>query len=1095
MRCTQCGFENPPGMRFCGQCGTGLLGIARASLEAERRQLTVMFCDLVGSTTLSARLDPEDMREVVLSYQEACAAVVRRFEGHIAQYLGDGILVYFGYPMAHEDDGKRAVHAALGILEAVGRVSGRLSDDRGVRLAVRVGIHTGLVVVGEVGGGEKHEQLALGEAPNVAARLQGIAEANSVVISDATHRLIRGCFDCRPLGSRLLSGFSMPIDVYLVLSQGRDVSRLEIAAAAGLTPLVGRESERTVLLERWRQAKGGRAQTVLLSGEAGIGKSRLAQELKDVAAREGNRILECRCSSYFQHSAFYPLIDLLRRECGWERGDTPEQKMHKLEQVMETCEVPPVEAVPLLAALLSLPPSTRYAPLTLSPQRQKRKTLDIVLTWLRAAAKRQPLLFVVEDLHWMDPSTQEFLGLLVEQATTDRLLMILTFRPEFRPAWQGGTMTTFDLARLDMAGVKRIVGRLTGGKTIPAEVLRQLLAKSDGVPLFVEELTKAVLELGFLRERDDRYELAAPLPSVGIPATLQDSLMARLDRLATIKEVAQLAATIGREFTYELIHAVAPFDERTLQNELGRLVEAELVTRQGDPPHATYAFRHALIQEAAYESLLKGKRQQLHQQVALVLDARFPEIVETQPELLAHHYTRAGRNKEAIGYWVKAGQRAVSRSANVEAVAYITRGLDVLESLPEHEERTPKELQLRMALGVPLVITKGYSAPQVAENYNRARELCRQLKETREVFPMLVGLWLFYHVKGELAAALELGEELLHTAKESDNPTFLAQAHMAVGDTLYYSGHNSSAQVHLEDALRHYSAERQESFALRYVHDAGVTSLNFLALTLWALGYPDQALQRHRDGMALATKLGAPSYIAHALFTASQLHRVRGDFHTALERAQQLIALSEERGFALWVAMGEFYQGWALAGLGEYASGSAQMRRGRADFEATGAGLGHSFTFIQLADASLAMGQIEDGLGFLDQAVAVGHRDQYFAAEIHRIRGELLLRQDKKAHQEAEACFHRAIQLARTQAAKSFELRAAMSLSALWRSQGNMRGAHEALADVYGWFTEGFDTKDLQDAKQLLDQINEEMGGHAYVAQKDHVHSAQRGVS
>jgi len=548
------------------------------SPDAERRQLTVMFCDLVDSTVLSGQLDPEDLREVVRAYQATCTEVIQRFDGSIAQYLGDGLLVYFGYPQAHEDDAQRAVRAALGIIDTMRTLNTRLEQDKGIHLAVRLGIHTGLVVVGEMGGSGRQEQLALGETPNVAARIQGLAAPDTVAISEATARLIQGYFVCDDLGPHTLRGLAAPMQVYRVLGESGVQSRLEVASARGLTPLVGRDSEVTLLLERWEHVKDGIGQVVVLSGEAGIGKSRLVQALQDQVVREPHTRVECRCSPYHQHSALAPVIAHLERVLAWERDTAPQEKLSKLEDALARHPWPLQEVLPLLAALLSLPLPAQYQPLTLTPERQKQKTLEALLAWLLAETEQQPVLFIVEDLHWVDPSTLEWLNLVVEQSPTARLYGLFTCRPEFTPPWPIRThLTPLTLSRLPRPQVSRLVYGVTGGKSLPSEILMQIMVKTDGVPLFVEELTKTVLESGLLREVEGAYELAGPLPPLAIPTTLQDSLMARLDRLAAVKAVAQLGATIGRQFGYELLRAVSPLDEATLQHGLRQLVEAELV--------------------------------------------------------------------------------------------------------------------------------------------------------------------------------------------------------------------------------------------------------------------------------------------------------------------------------------------------------------------------------------------------------------------------------------------------------------------------------------------------------------------------------------
>jgi class 3 adenylate cyclase len=704
--------------------------------DAERRQLTVMFCDLVDSTKLSSQLDPEDYRDMVRAYQRVCSEVITRFDGHIAQLLGDGLLVYFGYPQAHEDDPQRAVRTGLGIIEAIGALHTRLEQDKGIRLAVRLGIHTGLVVVGDMGSQGRQEQLALGETPNVAARLQAIARPNTVVMSADTHRLVQGYFDYEALGHHDMRGVSQPLAIYRVLGDRGIQSRLDVVALKGLTPLVGRDQEVGLLIERWEQAKNGQGQVILLSGEAGIGKSRLVQVLKDHLAAEFHTRWECRSFPYYQNTALYPLTNLLQRVLQWRQDDTLKEKLSKLEQELRQYRLPLGETIPLFAPLLSLPiPEDRYPPLTLSPQRQRHKTLESIVAMLLELAEQQPVLFILEDLHWTDPTTLEFLSLLVEQVPTTAIATLLTCRPHFQPSWHHRSyITEMTLNHLSHTQVEQIVTGMTEGKIFPAEVLQQIIAKTDGVPLFVEEITKAILESGQLTAVDGQYELTGALSTSAIPATLQDSLMARLDRLVTAKAVAQYAAVIGRQFSYGLLSTVSQLDAATLQRELGRLVEAEIIYHRGVPPQATYTFKHALIQDAAYESLLKSTRQQYHQRIAQALETQFPETAATQPELLAQHYTEAGLREQAVGYWQRAAQHALQRPAYVEAVSHATRGLAMLTALPDTPMRTQHELDLLITLVQALSDTKGQGAPELAPLFTRAAALCQQVGETPVVY-------------------------------------------------------------------------------------------------------------------------------------------------------------------------------------------------------------------------------------------------------------------------------------------------------------------------------------------------------------------------
>jgi len=671
-----------------------------ASAEAERRQLTVMFCDLAGSTALSERLDPEDLREVLRAYQEICAEVTGRYDGYIAKYIGDGLLVYFGYPQAHEDDAQRAVRAGLEIVVSVAGLSERIREPLNIDLAVHLGIHTGLVVAGEMGAGDTREEMAIvGETPNVAARLEGLAEPGSVLISESTHNLIEGLFVCENLGPQSLKGISKPVDVYRVQGETDARSRFEAVASRGLMPMVGREQEMALLLDRWEQAKGGEGQVVLLSGEAGIGKSRIVEMLRDGVGAEDHVRLRYQCSPYHTNSALHPIIDQLERAGGFARDDPIDIRLDKLESLLAQSSTESAEAAPLLAALLSIPTGDRFAPLEMSPELQKERTLAALINQMNGLAERRPVLIIFEDAHWIDPTSQELLDLIVDHAQAIKALVVITYRPVFTAPWGGHPhVTSLTLNRLGRRQSETMVGALTVNKPLPEEVLDQILAKTDGVPLFVEELTKTVLEAGFLKEEEDRYVLTGPLPPLAIPATLHDSLMARLDRLSPIKEVAQTAAAIGREFSHELLSGVSGASDEGLEDALAQLAEAELVFRRGTPPQAIYTFKHALVRDAAYESLLKSKRRELHGRIAQTLEHSFPERAEAEPELLAYHLTEAGLAEPAIAYWRKAGLRAIERSANVEAVAHLMKGLELFSALSDSSERPQDELSLQAPL-------------------------------------------------------------------------------------------------------------------------------------------------------------------------------------------------------------------------------------------------------------------------------------------------------------------------------------------------------------------------------------------------------------
>ena len=704
--------------------------------EGERRQLTVMFCDLVGSTALSEQFDPEELRDLIRAYQHACSEVIARFNGPIAKYLGDGLLAYSGYPQAHEDDAQRAVRAGLGIVAAMGTLNaehGR-SAKTAVSLKVRLGVHTGLVVVGEMGGGEFRERDAIiGDTPNTASRLQELAEPDSVVISAATYQLVHGLFDCEALGSRPLKGLSTPVQVYRVLRETEAQSRFDVAMLSGLTPLIGREHESGILAERWERARYGEGQVMLLNGEPGIGKSRLVHAFKERVAAEPAKWFECHCSPYHQNSALHPVIDLLQTMMGFHNLDEPAAKLAKLERELKDRALPLSRCMPLLASMLSLPLPEGYPRLTLTLEAQREENYLAVQSWLLSIAEQQAVALVFEDLHWADPSTLELLGRLVEQVPTARLLTIVTYRPEFTPQWPNRShFATITLSRLPRAQSEAMVQNVTGGKALPPAVFDEIVARTDGVPLFVEELTKMVLESGLVRERDGHYELSGPLPPLAIPSTLQDSLTARLDRLGSAREVAQLAATLGRDFSYDLLRAISINSDADLLKALATLVEAEVLYRRGVMTQARYFFKHALIRDSAYESLLKSKRQQLHSRIARVLEEQFPETVEKQPELVARHYTEAALAAQAIPYWQKAGEQALQRSAFLESTAHFSRALELLpesNAVSDTGQKRDENEELRCALLLGLAEAQRRSGqPRKAQQIAlRASEIGRLL--------------------------------------------------------------------------------------------------------------------------------------------------------------------------------------------------------------------------------------------------------------------------------------------------------------------------------------------------------------------------------
>ena len=1076
--CSTCGTQLSATAKFCPECArpaediTEIVRASKSSAEPQRRQLTVMFCDLVGSTELAARVDPEVLRDVVRAYQQACDAVIRSLHGHVAQYLGDGLLVYFGYPVAREDDPRRAVRAGLGIIDAIATLNARLQRERGIRLAVRVGIHTGPVVIGEIGGASRREELALGETPNVAARLQAIAEPDTVVISAATHRLLRASVMVTDLGAQVVKGLPAPLRAYRAQGDSGVANSLDASAAEALTPLVGRDQEVGLLLDRWEHVRDGRGHVVLLSGEPGIGKSRLVRVLKDHITAEGSLSWECRSSPYHQDSALYPLIDLFERALQFDRDDALLERVAKIEAGLVRYGLAQPETVSLWAAFLSVAVPEQYPPLNLTPQRQKEKTFEAIVALLLALAAEQPLLFIVEDLHWADPSTRELVDFVFGQVPAASVLMLMTARPDFRPPWAHRShFTNLTVNRVTRKQTELMVERVTGGKPLPAEVLQQVVAKTDGVPLFVEELTRMVLESGWLRDQGERYELTEALPPLAIPSTLQDSLMARLDRLGTGKEVAQVGAALGRTFQYELLRAIAFLDDRMLQDALAKLGEADLLHQRGVVPDATYIFKHALIQETAYQSMLVSRRQQLHTRIADTLVERFSETTGTQPELVAHHYTEAGLADQAIDYWQRAGRRAVERSANLEGTTHFTKGLTVLATLPDSRDRRERELALRTALGPALMSTKGLGAREVEQNYTQALGLCRQLGERSELFAVLRGLWEFHELRGDLKTALELGEELFRLAQGAEDPALRLIAHDVLGDTLYWLGEFTRSQEHLEQGIALYRFEEHYGLAHQHAgYDPGVACRSFSAYALWYLGYPDRAVRRTEEAIALARKLSQTFSTILALEFGATVHQLRGEAPLAKACAETVIALSREQANVFLLGCGMVEQGWAIGQEGQVDEGVVLILRGMDVCRSSGSVLEFPHPWASLAETYRQGGRIDEAL----QAVAEGLKQaqatsaRFNEAELYRLKGELLLAGAGPGAESAEGCFRQAVEIAQRQSAKSLELRAVVGLSRLLQRQGRREEARRLLSEVYAWFTEGFDTADLKDARALL---------------------------
>jgi class 3 adenylate cyclase/predicted ATPase len=1041
---------------------------------AERRQVTVMFCDLVGSTALSGRMDPEDLREIISAYQTCVAETVQRFGGFVAKYMGDGVLVYLGYPQAHEDDAERAVRAGLELVQAVGGLKS------GAPLQTRVGIATGLVVVGDlIGSGAAQEQAVVGETPNIAARLQGVAQPNTVVIAESTRKLLGNLFDLQDLSALDLKGIGSPVRAWAVLRPASVESRFDALHAGGLTELVGREEELETLLRRWSKAKTGEGQVVLLSGEAGIGKSRLTAALLEGLANEPHTRLRYFCSPQHTDSALYPIIGQMERAAGLAHGDTAQVKLDKLDAVLAETSTR-IEDVAIFAEMLSLPNDGRYPAIALTPEQRRQRTLEALTKQLAGLASQNPVLMIFEDAHWVDPTSLEVFGRTVDQIKTLPVLLIVTFRPEFDAPWAGRShVTSLALNRLGEREAAAIIARIIGDNDFPADVTAEIVERTDGIPLFVEEMTKAVLEAE--SEGAATQTAAAIPPSVlAVPASLQASLMARLDRLGPAKEVAQIGAAIGREFSHALLSAVVSKPEAEFAPALDRLLAAGLLFRQGAPPHATYLFKHALVQDVAYGTLLREPRRALHTRIADVLESQFAEIAESQPELLARHYTEAGVTEKAARLWGKAGNRSLARSAFKEAAEQLTRAISQTATLFHTPTSRREDIRLHAALRNVLVHLKGYAAPESKAALERARLLVEQAERLGEpaedpllLFSLLNGLWTANIVSFNGDAACGLATEFLTRAESQNVAGPVADGYRLVGTSLLMTGDIEGGRARLDRGIELRDPMEQNPLLATIGADAKVVMLGFRSVALWLLGYPkaahadtDQALSRAREITPVGT-------LMHTLSWTIFVRVLCGHYATASALVEELVALANEKDTSFWRAWGMMNKGW-LVGLTGKASDAVQViSSGIAAWRATDATMCVPFYSSSLAMAYAQLGQFENAQRTMREAITSTEKtkERWFEAEVHRIAGEIALKSPMLGAAEAAVHFQHALSVACQQQAKSWELRAAMSMTRLWRDQGKRDEARDLLAPVYGWFTEGFDTLDLKEAKALLDEL------------------------
>jgi class 3 adenylate cyclase/predicted ATPase len=1039
---------------------------------AERRQVTVMFTDLVGSTALSARMDPEDLRTVIGAYHKCVAETVGRFDGFVAKYMGDGVLIYFGYPAAHEDDAERAVRAGLALIDAVSALAAPES------LQVRIGIATGLVVVGDlVGSGEAQERGIVGETPNLAARLQGIAEPNQVVIAESTRRLLGNLFELEDLGPKELKGITGQVRASAVLRASSVESRFEAMHASGLTALVGREEEFELLLRRWARAKSGEGQMVLISGEAGIGKSRLTAVLLERLADEPHTRLRYFCSPQHTDSAFYPIIEQFKRAAGFAHSDAPQTKLDKLDAALAQTSTS-VDNASLFAEMLSLPNDGRYPAIELTPEQRRQKTLEALGFQLEALTRSSPVLMIFEDVQWADPTSLEAFGRTVDRIRGLRVLFVVTFRPEFEAPWIGQPhVTTLTINRLGSSDVGTMIDQVVGNKALPPSIRQDIIERTDGIPLFIEEMTRAVLEAESEGEAR-RAVAAAPSPGLAVPASLHASLMARLDRLGSAKELAQVGAAIGREFSHALLAAVAGKPDAELGSSLERLIRAGLLFRQGVPPHATYLFKHALVQDAAYGTLLREQRRALHARIGEALERQFAETTDSQPELLARHCTEAGLLEKAAGLWGKAGLRSLDRSALVEAIEQMTRSLEQIATLPSTPALRREQIKLQVALLPPLFHVKGYAAPETSAAMERARLLIEQAEALGEppedplLLPsVLYGFWVASYVTFNGDMACELAAQLLALAEKPGSTPLLTIARQVVGISLACTGDVIRGRTHLDDAIALFDPVAHRP--LISGQDLRATTLCYRSLVMWMLGYPEAGVADSTHALSEAREIGQAGALFEALFFASINYLLCGHYEVATSLLEELLSLADDKSAGFWKLACVVVQGCVLAATGKPSDAVNTITAAIAAAPSMGAKLFTPLFLSYLVRALTELDQFDEVRRCIDEASTMVEttKERWCEAEVHRVAGEIVLMSPEPDAAKAETYFERALSIARQQQAKSWELRAAMSMARLWRDQGKRDEARELLASVYGWFTEGFDTLDLKQAKELLDEL------------------------
>jgi class 3 adenylate cyclase/tetratricopeptide (TPR) repeat protein len=1087
--CSACGAENPSGKEFCGECGarltrktsalsevrpsTSLTLLTTATIEAglpsaERRQLTVMFCDLVGSTALSARLDPEDMRDIINEYHACVAETVTRFDGFLAKYMGDGVIVYFGYPKAQEDDAEQAVRASLAVVECVSALKCR------ERLVVRVGLATGLVVVGEqIGSGVAQERAAVGDAPNLAARLQAAAEPNGVVISASTRRLTGAIFEYRDLGELKLTGLPEPIQAWQVLRESSVASRFN-ALRSSQTRLVGRDEELAILEERWTNARAGAGEIVLISGEPGIGKSRLVSTLSHSLRGNPHVRVRCFCSSHHSVSPLYPVITRLEEAAGLHMDDSACEKREKLSRLLAQSGAT-AEEYSLIRDLLSIAAEPTEAALEFSAPQRKARTLAALARQIEALATKWPVLMIWEDIHWADATSRELLDILVARAAELPLFLLATFRTGFVAPWTGqANVTLLPLNRLRPVDNAALINSVAGGKSLPNDLVCEMVDRADGIPLFIEELTKALLESGMLRDDGSHFALVGVLQPRAIPMSLQASLLARLDRLGSVREIAQVGAAIGREFSYDLLVKVGSLQPDVLKSALAELARAELVFERGEPPAATYSFKHALIQDAAYSTLLKARRQQLHARIADVLAREYSGILEGQPEIIARHAAEAGLFDTATTLLVRAGKLALSRSSNREAAAHFSRGLELAKSLPHGHERASVELDLHLGCASASIASKGYAAAETEQAYQDARELLDVARPDARQFAVLYGLFVVLWNRAKPAGAVEVATDLLQRAKLAEEAAATCVGHRSLAVAYNAMGRFREALGHATSAARLYDPVVHRSSAVQYGHDIGVAAHAHVALARWFLGDAAGFEQASSQSITLAYEIGHANTIGYAEQWSTFVRLAAGEAAEAETGASRLIKFATEHGLAFWEGLGQCMLGGALIDVGKAVDGLVAVETGLEALERGREGMFRSAFLCVRAKGLLCTGRYEDALAVADSALKTARisQERWWEPEILRVTGQALLAAGgPRSKHRAATHLREAIEVARIQGSQFLQLRAATTLAMLRRDQDRVEEARAVLAPAYRLFNPKFPSRDLSNAQAMLAQL------------------------